>query len=290
MSKRGIALLAALAALTGGTPQQAGTENCVGWAKSWEEAKVEAQERNVPIFFTIQQDENPGSMQMISAFRDNSFIAESRKVVCVVANPDTKHGVREIMVNKVKTAFCRIYDGMPCDVHVRCQSAIGHFFKEDGNFQIPTQIWARPDGTEIFKQTALNGLPQSASALIKDMDRALERISGPRMSRKEWEDIKKMLREGDEAQGRNDYKIALVLYKKVMDCKFDKFARIGKDRYESHIRQCVLLVGKAVKQYEKSAEGTKEKKEVKPLLQKIAKEMKGTEAGDAADKALKELK
>lgn len=287
MIKRGIALLAAVAALQAAGPQQ---ENCVAWCSSWEDAKNEAEERNVPIFFTIQQDENPGSKQMEGAFRDGSFITASRRVACVVANPDTKHGIREVMVNRQKVPFCKAYDGITCDVHTRCQSALGKFFKIGADFGIPSQVWARANGEELFKTTRDQGAVQSVADLIKDMDRALDRISGPMMPRRDWEEMRKLLRDGSEAQGRLEYKTAMLCFKKVMECKYEKFAQIGKSNYDSHIASLVNVVGRAVKAFHKYGKDTKEHKEVKPLLQKIAKEMKGTEAGDAAEKALKELK
>jgi hypothetical protein len=285
MTMRGLALAFGLAILLAAGPQS--QKEGVAWATSWEDAKMEALERNVPILFTVQQDENPGSKQMENAFRDGSFISASRRFVPVVANPDTKHGQREVYINKQKTLFCRIYDGMSCDTHVRCQSALSNFTKKD--FDIPMQVWCRPDGTEIFKTTRPQGAPQSASELIKDMERALERISGPSLSRKEWEDLKVLLQQGDEAANKTEFKVAMKCYKMVAESRFPKFAERGKQNQENLIRTCVNIVGRAIKQYEKSPKDSKESKEVKPMLVKISKEMKGTEAGDAADKALKDL-
>jgi hypothetical protein len=286
---RGIALAGLLGVLVAATPAQemAG----VGWVGSWDEAKTEAAERNVPIFFTVQQDENPSCKQMESAFRDASFIRASRRVVCVVANPDVKHGVRTVMVKGHKTPFCQAYDTIQCDAHVACQSAIGNFQKS-GSFDIPMQVWCRPNGEELFKITGPNGTgAQNAASMVKDMERALDRISGPKLGRSEWLALKQLLRDGDEAGAKMEHKIAMACYKKVKDTKdSEKFAAMGKSRYESYINQCKSLVGKALKQYEKSAEGSKERKEVKPILQKIAKEMKGNEAGDAAEEALKQVK
>lgn len=292
MRIRALAIAASFAALLAAGPSQQPPDG-VAWATSWEEAKTEAVERNVPIFFTIQQDENPTCKQMESAFRDGTFISASRRVVCIVANPDTKHGVREIMIAGKKTPFCRAYDSMTCEFHTRCQSGISNYIEsKSGSFDIPMQIWARPDGKELFKgPTGPNGAGgQSASSMIKDLERALERISGAHLGRREWQELKKLMRDGDEAQGRNEYKLVLKCYKMVMECKFEKFAQMGKDRYEGYIKQCVNLVSRALKQYEKFPPESKEHKEVKPLLQKIAKEMKGTEAGKAAEDALKQIK
>jgi hypothetical protein len=152
------------------------------------------------------------------------------------------------------------------------------------------QIWCRPNGTELFKFSGPNGTgTQSPAALIKDLERALDRISGPKLTRKEWEDIKKLLREGDDAQGKSEFKLALAIFKKLSEVKSERFAKVGKDRYDNVVRQGVSLVKRALTQYERAPAGSKEQKEVKPLLQKIAKEMKGTEAGDAAEKALKDV-
>ena len=289
MIKRGIGLAAALAALLAAGPAPQSMEAGVAWAKSWDEAKREAMERNVPIFFTVQQDENAGCKQMEGAFRDGSFISQSRRVVCVVANPDVKHGIREVMVNKQKVAYCRAYDGMVCASHVTCQNALENFFKMGGDFDIPCQVWCKPDGTEIFKMTRFQGYPQSASEIIKDMERALDRVSGPKLNRNEWVELKNLLRQGEEATDKQEYKAALGFFKKVSECKNEKFAKIGKDRHDGLIEQCVSLVARAIRQYEKAAEGSKQRKEVPPLLKKIAKEMKGNAAGDAAEKALKDL-
>jgi len=288
MMKRGIVLSITCVLLAGAAPAPQATEG-VAWAASWEDAKAEAVERNVPIFFTVQQDENPGCKQMEGAFRDASFITASRKVVCVVSNPDTKHGIRETMVNKEKVPFCRAYDGMRCEVHMRCQQALSNFIK-DGDFDIPMQIWCRPDGKELFKFSGPNGSgTQSPAALVKDLDRAMERVSGPKLTRREWEDLKRLLNEGDNAQGKMEWKLSLAIFKKVSDSKNERFSKLGKDRYDNVVHQGVAIVKRAVAQYEKAPPDSKEHKEVKPMLQKIAKEMKGTEAGDAAEKALKEV-
>lgn len=292
MSMRIVALAGTVTALLAAGPQQQPADG-VSWAGSWEEAVAEATERNVPILYSVQQDENPTCQQMQGAFRDGSFIRESRRVVCVVSNPDTKHGIREQMVAGKKTPFCKAYDNMNCDVHVRCQSVIGKFVDtKSGSFDIPMQVWTRPDGKELFKgPTGANGAGgQSAAALIKDLERALERVSGPKLGRTEWVGLKKLIRDGEEAQGRNDFKYALKCFKSVMECKHDKFAEIGKSKYEGYIAQCCNLVTRALKQYHSSEKDSPKQKEVKPLLQKIAKEMKGTEAGTAAEDALKQIK
>ena len=290
MMIRGIALAGALGTLLAAGYQAPSPEASVAWATSWEEAKAEAMDRNVPILFTIQQDENPGSKQMEGTFRDGAFIRESRRVVCVIANPDVKHGIREVMVKGQKTPYCRAYDGILCEVHTRCQGAMSNFFKE-GDFDIPTQVWCKPDGKEIFRFSGPQGTGvQNAAALIKDMERALDRVSGPKLNRREWEEMKKLLNDGDEAVNRADYKTALACFKKASQAKNEKFAERGKERYDGLIKQCVNIVQRALKAYEKYPKDSKEAKEVKPILQKIAKEMKGTEAGDAADKALKDLK
>jgi len=288
MAKRLWVLLPALALALGAAPQQQGPENYVGWAKNWDEAKTEAQERNVPILLTVQQDENQGCQQMEQAFRDTSFILASRKVVCVVSNGDTKHGVREVYINRVKTPMCKAYDGIMCQVHTDCQRAMDGIFKE-GQFDIPCQVWCKPDGTELFKITRFQGAPQSAGELIKDMDKALARISGAHMTRKDWEDVKQLIKEGQEAEGKQEWKRALTLYKKLKEVKFEKFAKQGEDLYNGLIQNCVRICERAKKQYDKT-DKPELKKESKTLLAKISKEMKGTEAGDLADKFLKELK
>jgi hypothetical protein len=291
MVKRVMVLVPALAMALGAAPQQQGPRDYVAWAKSWEEAKAEAQERNVPILLTIQQDENPGCVQMEGAFRDSSFILQSRRVVCVVSNGDTKHGVREVYVNKVKTAMCKAYDGIMCEAHLACQRAMDGIFKE-GNFDIPTQVWCKPDGTELFKITGSGGNgagAQSSSNMIRDMDKALDRISGPHMNRTEWEAVKQLLKEGQEAEGKQEWKIALAIYKKVKEVKWEKFAKQGESNYDGLVQNGVRIVERAKKQYDKT-DKPELKKESKTLIQKIAKEMKGTAAGEAAEKVLKELK
>jgi hypothetical protein len=289
---RSIGVLAVGALLTsaGQAPPQAGNEPYVVWATSWADALREAQERNVPILFTVQADENPGSQQMESAFRDGSFIAASRRIVCVVAHGELKHGTKDVYVNKQKVSVCRLYEGMTCDVHKNLVGTIGKFFKAERDFGVPAQIWCRPTGEELFKYEKDQGYPQSSGDMIKDMEKAMERVSGPKMTRKEWIDLRTLLDQGQDAQGRTEYKVALGCYKKVMECKFEKFAKLGKDYHDSLINQCVRMVEKGVKQYHQYDKDTKQHKEVKPLLQKIAKELKGTPAGDAAEKALKELK
>ena len=289
MRMRALALAATLAALPAAAPAPQAFEKGVVWANSWEEAKMEAQERNVPILYTVQQDENPGSKAMEGAFRDASFITASQRVVCVVSNPDVKHGTRDIIINKKKMGYCRAYDNMLCSAHIACQSALYNFVDKTGNFDIPMQVWCRPDGTELFKITAIQGAAQTAPALVKDMERALDRISGSHMPKKDWEELKKLLYDGDSAQG-TDYKLALACFKKVMECKYEKFAAKGKERYEGFVKLMVNVVSKALKVYEKYPKDSKEYKEVKPMLTKIAKEMKGTEAGTAAEDALKQIK
>ena len=292
MAKRAMMMLPALVlTISAAAPQAQAPRDTVSWARTWDEAKLEAQERNVPIFFTIQQDDNPGCQQMENAFRDNAFIQASKKVVCVVSNPDTRHGIRDVYINKVKTPMCKAYDGIICEVHTACQRAIDAFFKE-GNFEIPTQVWAKPDGTELFKITGSGGNgagTQTSPDLIRDLDKALNRIGGLHMTRREWEEVKKSLADGDMAEGKQEWKTALAIFKKVKESKWEKFAKQASDKYDAVVNSGVRLVDKAKKSYEKT-DDPKKKKELKEMIQKIAKEMKGTPAGDAAEKVLKDLK
>jgi len=288
MVKRAMVMFPALAMMLGAAPQQQAPVSYVSWAKTWDEAKAEAQERNVPILLTVQQDENPGCLQMENAFRDNSFILASRKVVCVVSNGDTKHGVREVYINKVKTAMCKAYDGIMCEAHTACQRAMDGIFKE-GHFDIPTQVWCKPDGTELFKITRFQGAPQSAGELVRDMDKALERIPGAHMTRKDWEDCKQLIKEGQEAEGKQEWKRALAIYKKLKEVKFEKFAKQGEGMYDGLVQNGIRICERAKKQYDRT-DKPELKKESKTLITKVAKELKGTEAGDVADKMLKDLK
>jgi hypothetical protein len=281
MVKRGIVVVLLGAALAGASPHQ--QKDCVAWAKSWPEAKDEATERNVPIFFTIQQDNNASSSQMEGAFRDGSFIAQSKRVVCVVSNGQTEHGTKDVMVNKQKVPMCRAYDGITCEVHKGCQEPISNFFK-GGQFDIPTQIWCKPDGTELFRFTGPDGRGvQDVAALVKDMERALDRISGPKINRKDWEEFLRVRNEASEAAGREEYKLALILYKKLKEHKIAKFAKEGAQAYDSLVNHGVKMVERAVKLYDRDPKKWRE------TLVKVAKEFKGTEAGTNADKALKEL-
>lgn len=295
MKSLAVALLPFLLGLAGAAPSpQTADSGQVAWAKSWEEARIEARERNVPIFFTIQQDDNDGCKQMEAAFRDDSFVRQSRRIVCVVMNPDTRHGQREKMDGKMKVQLCRAYDGMSCDTHVHCQNGVEHLIKR-GSFGIPLQVWCRPDGTELFRHDVPDGGgAQNSSALVKDMERAFERVSGPKLSRREWYELKKLLMDGDEALGRLDFKAAAMFFKKLSDAKSEKFANLGKTRYENLIKSCERLVLEAVKQYQKSPGSDKKsvelRAEAKAMLTKISKELKGTEVGQRAGDALKGLK
>lgn len=293
MMKRAIALLPALVALVAAAPQQQPADG-VFWAKSWDDAKVEAKDRNVPIFITIQQDDNPGCKQMEGVFRDGGWIRESRRVVCVVTNPDIKHGAKEKTDGKMKTLLCRAYDGMSCEVHVGCQNAMEGFIKS-GNFDIPMQIWCRPDGSELFRHTGPQGSgAQTAPELVRELERALDRVSGPKLSRQEWVVLRAMMREGEEAQAKLEFKKALTHFKKLSEVKYEKFAKQGKELLDNLVKSCLRLVSEAVKQYERSTGSDKKsadlRKEAKDMLVKISKEMKGTEAAEKAEEGLKKLK
>ena len=279
MLKRGIAMMLLGALAAGAAPQQ---KDCVGWARSWDDAKFEAKERNVPILFTIQQDNNPSSTQMESAFRDPAFITQSRRVVCMVGNGQVEHGVREVMINKQKVPMCRAYDGMTCEVHTSCQNAVTIFFK--GQFDIPTQIWCKPDGTELFRFTGPDGKGvQDVPSLVKDMERALDRISGPKINRKDWEEFNRLRNEGMEATNKEEYKAALTIYKKLKEHKIEKFSKEATLLFDGLVKHGVKMVERARKQYERDPKGSK------ATIVKVSKEFKGTEAGTKADEAMKEL-
>lgn len=287
MIGRVLALLPALAALAAAPPApQSADSSGVCWAKSWEDAKTEALERNVPILFTIQQDNNPACKEMEKTFRTEGFIKESRQVVCVVASVDDKHGADP------KTKICKAYGANPCEAHVECHNGGMAALIKQGSIDIPMQIWCKHDGTQIseFK----GPIAQDAPSLIADLKRALARIDGPHMDYKTWALHRQMIRDGEDAQLKFDYKKALATFKKLAASTSEWFSIRGKQLTDRLVRTCIEVVNDALKQYEKAPgedpKAVAERKDARQKVQKIAKDMKGTEAGDEAEKALKGMK
>lgn len=246
-----------------------------GWAESWDQAVEEAMVRNVPIFISIQQDNNPACTAMEGAFRDGSFIKGIQRVVPVVANGEVGHGTREMKIGGQKVAMCKIYEGIKCDAHSACNVVAGMFFK--GEFGLPSQVWVKYDEKsetrvkEIFRVTGPNGTgQQGASDILKDMERALGNIVGKSISRKEFLDGKKLAAMGNELAQKNEFKKSIEVFKKLKDSKSEFFAKQGDQALQELQVMGKNMVENAV------AAAPQNPKEAKEILNKVIKEFDPT--------------
>jgi len=246
----------------------------VGWVESWDQAVEEAEYRNVPIFITVQQDNNPGCTAMEGAFRDGSFIKAIQRCVPLVANGEIGHGTKDVKIGGTKVAMCRIYDGIKCDHHSACNVVTGMFFK--GEFGLPSQIWVKFDAKsetrvkELFRVTASQGEPQSAGELLKDMERALGNIVGKSLSRKEYLDGKKLIQLGNEHFAKNEFKKSIDAFKKLKESKSERFAKQGENALTE-----LQMAGKTMVENAVAASPT-DPKGAKEILNKVIKEFDAT--------------
>ncbi len=246
-------------------------EGTVGWAESWEAALEEASFRNVPIFVTIQQDNNPACTAMEAAFRDAAFIKGIQRCVPLVGNGETAHGTRDVKEGGTKVSYCKLYEGIKCEHHVNCNSAAGLFFR--GEFGVPSQVWVKFDPKaegrfkEMFKNTGPQGTgAQGAAEILKDMERALGNIAGKSMNRKEYMDMKRLLNEGTAFFEKNEWKKAIDSFKKVKESKSERFAAKGEEQLKNLENAGMVLVEQALEIAQTKP------KDGKAMMTKITKE------------------
>ncbi|MBI4564795.1 MAG: hypothetical protein HY716_08915 [Planctomycetes bacterium] len=287
--KLGIALTSLLGVLMASRAEPCQAKNCVAWADSWGAALQEARERNVPILLTVQQDENPGCDAMFPIFNgDGGFIRASRQVVCVMAYmqfKDRPHGTRKVKVGNQVVEMCKVINGITCEVHERCVGAVANFMSE-AKFDIPVQIWVKPDGKEM-RDLRFSGVEgQSAGEMLSAMKKALDKVPGPKLSRDGWEKLNKLLQEGSEHLAKYDFKKSIETYKKVKDAKVTAphFTRKAEEALASINQHGEYLVEEA-----KQLHATDPKK-AKEDLERVAKDFKGLAASQKAEEALKTLK
>src|SRR5262245_28636007 len=164
----------------------------IDWKSDWDAAVEEATARNVPIHFAIHQDGDANSKAITDAvFTDPKVIELSRSFVNVIAHNETAHGDHELVVGREKLKLCNEYLTVPCSVHTKGWSAVTKFIQ--GNFTVPTRIFADPQGKEIGKSEG----PMSAKDLISKMNDALAKVPGDHIHSTLWQTARRLAADSD---------------------------------------------------------------------------------------------
>jgi tetratricopeptide (TPR) repeat protein len=87
------------------------------WSGTFDDAFVEAKNRNVPLVFVFIQDGEEANERVVSGvFSDNDYVKAMKEAVPVVLSHEV-HGLREDVVDGVRVGVCKKFGGCPCASH-----------------------------------------------------------------------------------------------------------------------------------------------------------------------------
>lgn len=242
-------------------------------APSWEDGFKEATDRNVPVLVLIGRD---GHAPWVDFFQQPAFAKFCwDRVVVLIAHKGGGHQPETKVDPKTKeeTKVCPLYPGLTCAQHLAVYEAhAGSWDYKDE----PFGVICRPNGT-----TALEGVAcSSVKAMMEKLDEAQTGL-GEGVFRSDLTKLEKKLEKGDEKLADGKLKAARGVYEKELKAKGIKsfMTKIVEERLAKLDAKALELI--------EAAKGLEGKAKVDEL-HRIAREMKGREPGEVADKALAE--
>src|SRR5262245_36077622 len=210
-----------------------------------------------------------------STYPDKKYIEASRMWVNVAAHSEKTHEVEAIVGGK-KVTVCSAYWNIPCEAHSKCYGASGKFENIKG---LPTTVYTDSDGKEIGRAVGGKG----ASELIKMQKDLLEKIPGDKINVDTWNQVKKLMTDGDSAFAKGEWKDAIKDYTLVTKQQ----PKTLKDKGA----EALAKVNEKGREFITTAKGKieTEKEEAKKILKMVVADFKGCECSKEAATALKEI-
>lgn len=216
-------------------------------------------------------------MMAESSYRDSKVIATSKHFVNIVAHRETGHGTREVQIGREKQKWCKEYPGIPCDVHVKGESALRSVKNIEAT---PTTVFCDPSGAEIDRKVGA----MSGSELNKMMEKVLAKVPGEKVPLPMWTGAKKLIVDGDAAFEKGEYKKAIEAYQKVAKLRPKSLKALAEDPLQRVEAKGNELLDDAKGKIDS------EKEEARKLLKKISDEFKPFDCAKEAAELLKSLK
>ncbi len=216
-----------------------------------------------------------------STYTDAKAIAASRMFVNVCGDQDTKHGERDFMVGREKKKLCKEYWNIPCEQHVKCYEAAGHFQFEGNRIGMPMNIFCGPDGKELTavkREYSMGG-----KQLCDKMDEALKVVEGEKIPYQPWADTRKHLADADAAIAKSEFKKAIECYAKIQKQKNKSLLAKGEEALKLLDAKGAKLIEEAKAKLESDPEAAKK------TLKMVADQFTKRECQKVAQDMLKEL-
>jgi len=209
-------------------------------------------------------------------------VAASKNVVFIVGhlgakNWDTNHGSKEIKKGAEKVKVCKIYSSITCDDHVTIgKEKAGDFFG-DKVFATPTHIFCEPSGKEMTRRAGAITAPE----LVKEVEAAVAKITGPKMSKEEYDTALSSIKQGQDLVKKDEIKKAIEAFTKLSKSPNEKVHALGEQELKSLDESGTARFDAAVLLLESNEEQGKKE------LVKIAKEYPPLACAKKAEEVLK---
>jgi hypothetical protein len=190
---------------------------------------------------------------------------------------DTNHGSKEILKGKEKVKVCKLYNSITCDDHVAIGKEKAADFFGDKVFPTPTHIFCEPSGKELSRRPGSITAPE----LVKEVDAAVAKVTGPRMSKEEYDSAMASIQQGQGFVKKDEIKKAIEAFTKISRNPNEKVRALGEQELKNLDEAGTARFDAAVQLLESSEEQGKKE------LQKIAKEYPPLSCAKKAEEILK---
>jgi hypothetical protein len=206
-------------------------------------------------------------------------VAASEEIVSVVAHGPLEHGTVDVEEGGRKVARCKLYRNLECSEHQATHEALKQYLK-DRRFRIPVEIWIDPEGKELFRYYGWRRPEQ----FLRDMNEALAKVKGPRLSKAEYRSLVKPLDEAQAALAAERYGEAAA---KFEEARRPDAAEIRRDA-EAGLGE-IRARGEAILRQAKGSLKAGSARKARPNLELLAREFPSFDSGRQAAELLKSL-
>jgi len=213
-----------------------------------------------------------------STLPDTQVIAATTDIVAVASHIDNDHGTIEVVENGRKVTRCKIYPNISCEDHVRT-AEVGKLYLS-GRFAAPVSLWCDPAGKEIFRKYGF----RQPDVFQSDLKEALGKVSGPRISKSDYDLQAKPLEDGETALKAGKYKAAIEAFTAASKGKIEGIRKAADTSLAGLVSAAVSMLDRA----KRAVEAGKTDR-AKELLKYIADEFGALDAGREASELLKKI-
>jgi hypothetical protein len=176
------------------------------FADRYDDAFVEARERNVPVLVLDFDGWSTAQGHKIESFYDDKeFLAATDGAVLVLASQE-EHGEKKQTVDGAERTVCTRFGAVPCVTHRDMLPKVFKDFGKEGELRSPLFILAGPDHKELARIEGEQNPPELTAAL-KQAQKSL----GAGLGRADYVRIKQGLKRIDQLREVHDFMAAVAL-------------------------------------------------------------------------------